>query len=405
VIPPGYQPADTERRHPTPSGQAWPGRSPFAVDRQRLGRTAAIRALAGKTQALDPDEGPAPRSRLTHSYEVAHIAHAIGVPLGADPHLLDTVALAHDLGHPPFGHAGEAALDTLTADTGGFSANAHTFWLLTHLPALNLTRATLDAACKYPWTRRDDRRYSITSSTTDAFTWTRLPAPPGAGRCIEADIVDWADDIANAVGDLDDALHAGLLPVPALTDPDHRAVLARLAADRLTTQPADQILDAADQITATPLVSAVLRGEAAPAGTAPGDATLALLSETLLHRFIEQTVAATRTAFGAGPLTRYHATLTIPPAITAEVAWLKAIILHHVLRDPARRARRARQRDLLTDLAHTLHHTPADHLPPAHHTRWAAATDDHARLHTVVAYLAELTEDQTVELHRRTTAA
>src|SRR5512132_3595897 len=186
---------DAQRFVPEPAKDSGYGRTPFQRDRARVLHSAAFRRLATKTQVHTAGSDDFLRTRLTHSLEVAQIAREMGARLGCDPDVVDVAGLAHDLGHPPFGHNGEDALDAMAQPCGGFEGNAQTLRVLTRLEAkvfdadgrsagLNLTRATLDAVCKYPWFRTPGRRkYGVYPDDAEVFTWLRSGVD---GRCLEA---------------------------------------------------------------------------------------------------------------------------------------------------------------------------------------------------------------------------
>ena len=203
TIPTGaYDGSDVERYLAEPSQSE---RSTFERDRARIVHSAALRRLAAKTQVVGPASNDFTRNRLTHTLEVAQVGRDLAHSLGCDPDIVEAACLAHDLGHPPFGHNGEGALHVAAADIGGFEANAQTFRLLTRIEAktldasgrslgLNLTRAVLDAASKYPWTLvdaptplgrhgdglpRSVRKFGVYADDVEIFAWMRRGAIPG----------------------------------------------------------------------------------------------------------------------------------------------------------------------------------------------------------------------------------
>jgi dGTPase len=204
-------------------------RSPFRRDCDRVIHSTAFRRLKHKTQVFVFHEGDHYRTRLTHSLEVAQIARALARQLGLDEDLTEALALAHDLGHPPFGHAGERALDACLQAHGGFDHNAQTLRVVTSLEhrypefdGLNLTWETLEGIVKHngPLAERNGaavgryRDHGIPSGISD-YTWT-YDLELWSFASLEAQVAAIADDIAYDAHDIDDGLRAGLFTVDDL---------------------------------------------------------------------------------------------------------------------------------------------------------------------------------------------
>lgn len=231
----------SDRRH----GRTGDQRTVFQRDRDRVLYSEAFRRLQGVTQVVSAREGLVFHNRMTHSLKVAQVARRIAEYLldpeqneparleavgGLDADVAEAAGLAHDLGHPPFGHVGEYKLQELTGEAH-FEGNAQSFRILVALEphgidyrGLDLTRATLCGVLKYPWPRHEaggheKKKYGTYASDLEAFSWARrgLPADDKT-RSLEAEIMDLADDITFAIHDTEDFYRAGMIPLESLCD-------------------------------------------------------------------------------------------------------------------------------------------------------------------------------------------
>ena len=384
-------------------------RGPFQRDRARVLHSAAFRRLAAKTQVHTADDSAFLRTRLTHSLEVAQIAREMGDRLGCDPDVVDMAGLAHDLGHPPFGHNGEDALDEMAAGCGGFEGNAQTLRVLTRLEAkvvgpggesagLNLTRASLDAVSKYPWFRRPGlRKFGAYADDAPVFAWLRKGAEDDR-RCLEAQVMDWSDDVAYSVHDVEDGIHGGYVRLgPLRDDAEERARLcADVAAMYSSETPADLEV-VLRELLAEPVLAAVDGYD----GSQGAQVALKRMTSVLTGRFAAAAVIATREAYGDEPLRRYAADLIVPPSARARCALLKGIALRYVMRGRGSAQRYERELSILRELGATLVSRAPEALDPVFAPMWRAAPDDVARLRVVIDQVASLTDRSAQVWHRR----
>ncbi|CAL9312566.1 deoxyguanosinetriphosphate triphosphohydrolase [Streptomyces sp. SudanB182_2057] len=414
---PAYDPASAARWAPEPDKR--PGRTAFQRDRARILHSAALRRLAGKTQVVTPGTrsqawDASPRTRLTHSLECAQVGRELGAALGCDPDLVEAACLAHDLGHPPFGHNGETALNEFADDCGGFEGNAQSLRLLTRIEpkrftedrsvGLNLTRATLDAATKYPWPRGGhptaptSPKFGVYDDDRAVFEWVRAHAP-GTRTCFEAQVMDWSDDVAYSVHDVEDGLHAGHIDPNCLHAEPERQAVFEVAVGRYVpagTDPAE--LSAA--------LDRLQDAEWWPHGydgTAVAQARLKDATSQLIGRFCLAAETATRAAYGTGRLTRYAARLVVPRETRMECAVLKAVADRYVMQRAEQERLRADQRVIVAELAEALTARAPDGLDPQFRALFDAAGDDRARKRVIVDQIASLTDASALSLHARLT--
>jgi len=381
-----------------------PERTAFERDRARVVHAASSRRLAAKTQVVGPQSDDFVRNRLTHSLEVAQVARDLSRALGSQPDIAETAALAHDLGHPPFGHNGEQALAALAEPCGGFEGNAQTLRILTRLEAktfdadgrsvgLNLTRATLDACTKYPWRRgeRPGAKFGVYDDDLLVFTWLRSPET-GRRKCVEAQIMDLADDVAYSVHDVEDGVVAGRIDLTRLDVEPVWAIVREWYLPDATDDELTSTLTGLRQVGSWPGSSYD--------GSRRSLAALKNLTSDLIGRFC----GAVQAASGApGAFARYRADLVVPEATLREIAVLKAIAVHYVMRADDHRRAQERQRELLIELVGVLVDRGPDALDRPFADDWRAAVDDAARLRVVIDQVASLTDVTAVSWHRRLT--
>ena len=394
MIPPG-EPMDRERYAADPRRSlgrlvAEPSsrtRSDFQRDRDRIIHSTAFRRLAHKTQVFVPHEGDHFRTRLTHSIEVGQLARAIARSLRLDEDLAEAVALAHDLGHTPFGHTGEEVLDALMAGSGGFDHNAQTLRLVTKLErryatfdGLNLAYETLEGLAKHngPLLKRD-------GSPVSAFATRGLPGifreidaerPLGLDRyaAAEAQAAAIADDIAYNAHDLDDGLRAGLFTL--------------------------------SECCAVPFLATLLEEIAERHPGLDDSRTVHELTRRLITRFVEDVIEES-----GGRLARLDSLDAVRDAGRASIAFssataeaereIKAFLWANMYRHHEIVAIRERAGGVVRDLFLTFRERPAS-MPEEWASRAPVAADHSGRLERLVCdYIAGMTDRYALAEHRR----
>jgi dGTPase len=378
VTLPGRAPYATDpaqsrgRRHPEPAS---PTRTAFQRDRDRIIHSAAFRRLRYKTQVFVAPDGDHFRVRLTHSLEVAQIARTLARALGLDEDLTEALALAHDLGHPPFGHSGEDALEAALAPYGGFDHNAQTLRIVTRLESrypgwdgLNLSWETLEGLAKH-----NGPIFLPTWAMEAANTDWPLDLESHAG--LEAQVAALADDIAYDNHDLDDGIRAGLFGIDEVvaavpfTARCWAAVTARWPGVTLRRRLIPELVR--DQI---------------------GRMTDDLLTETR-RRLAEAAPKSVEDVRRAGrPLVALSADMR------AETASLKAFLRQHMYRHPQVVALRDPSKLVVAGLFDALH-ADASALP----ADWAASLpgDEPDRARHIADFIAGMTDRYALKLHQR----
>ena len=393
-LSPGYNQFDEERfvtelpkRH---------GRRAFARDKARVLHSAGLRRLSAKTQVMSAGADDFPRTRLTHTLEVAQIGRELGDALGCDPDLVETACLVHDLGHPPFGHNGEEALHKASLDIGGFEGNAQTFRLLTRLESktirdgrslgLNLTRATLDAATKYPWAfDGKNPKFGFYEEDKEIFDWVRLNVK-NQSKVFEAQVMDIADDIAYSVHDIEDAIYGQhFSPLALDSEPEFKEVV-KLAATEYATEIDEDNLNKA-------LNSLIKQSWWVKSFTATQVDMAALKNMTshLIGKFTEEIEQATKAGNKAENFTRYNANLIVPLETKAQIAVLKAVVNLFVMQRKGAAENYAKEQDLILNIVEGLQNNPQKLDPQFKHQFDNAGSSKEAK-RAVIDQVASLTD-------------
>lgn len=413
------------RRRRTP--QSGDQRDPFVRDYDRVLYSREFRRLSGVTQVVRAGEPFVYHDRLTHSLKVAQVARTLATLLQdrldgrrlntdywIDEHVVQAAALAHDLGHPPFGHAAESKLDDLVAaEYGGFEGNAQSFRIVTTLaqqrrnyPGLNLTRATLDALLKYPFGRDDgprDDKWGYYPTERDEFEWVRRHSNREHGRSIEAAVMDYADDLTYAIHDLDDFYRTGLVPLHRLlseTDPTERDRFAEYVAGE--TDVSERYVDRFFLDRLRPMTD--------PALDTPFDGSDRSIAATnkLVSALVERYLGVNRPETIRLGVTSGELVLERPAEFERDLTILKLLTRFYVITDANLVAQQHGQREIVERLFEFFREqTPPDAelaniVPSPYRERLDALSgSDGGRRVRIVAAVASLTEQQAVQLYRR----
>lgn len=413
------------RRHTKPVVQEGEHRSPAQKDKDRIIYTSAFRRLAEVTQVASPGDARVFHNRLTHSLQVAQVGRSLAEKLrkdaetcdavgGIDPDTVEAACLAHDLGHPPFGHTAEELLNKLVGSTaGGFEGNAQSFRVVTKLAfkstkhaGLDLTSGTLAAILKYPWLKGQNKKklhkWGAYKSELKDFEFGRKVCPPQKlVRSPEAVLMDWADDVTYSVHDLEDFFRAGRIPVHLLARTSESLerqhffddVYRRRAGDK--DFPKRAVMEEAFEN----ILGIFWRIYEPYSGTREHRSRLRYFTSQLIHRYVNGVQIDTE-----------KKSVEINPEYEKEVTILKELTWTYVIEAPGQSLQREGQRTVIKRLFEVYSDAAASEkmwsiFPPYYREELRNSTSAAGKKRTVVDLIAGMTEPQVVEAYRQVIGA
>ncbi len=416
-------------------------RDRFAQDRDRILYCAEFRRLAGVTQVVNAGEGPSFHNRLTHSIKVGQVGRRLTEFISKkdkddleeleeqiNPEVVEAACLAHDIGHPPFGHAAETALQSAIAHVDSFEGNAQSFRILTFLSArrgnplgLDLTRATLNAILKYPTLRVDNTvsKWSAYQDDREAFDYARQLCDAGDKRqSIEAALMDWSDDVSYATHDLEDFFRAGIIPLDQLLAGPALAELVEVLGTKWKKKPGKK-KGWAEAANFGQRVEGMFSELAAlfPSlkrpfmGRRDQEAALHKLTGRFLDRYLNSYNGQRPIKLNTDP--NAAARVDRNPDAEFEVSLLKDVTAHFVFESPTLLAQQDGQKLIVAKLFEVFHEAlgPGGRpqlIPPsfAHLVEWCQAdapVADRRRARAAADIVSSLTEEQAHRLYLRLT--
>ncbi len=368
-------------------------------------------------------------NRLTHSLQVAQVGRRLAEKLllsptlksatdfvGIDPDTVEAACLAHDLGHPPFGHAVEEELDRLAGTVGGYEGNAQSFRILTQLsfrsPAyrgLDLTRATLAAVLKYPWMKDANpvkpHKWGAYNLESDDFDFARELYPYALEQTPEAYIMDWADDITYSVHDLEDFYQAGRIPLHLLAQDksSEQEYFFNDVFERMPKRGNSRIADRREELQEAfrELLLAYFSTTEQYRGTGRQRAGLKNFTSNLISRYINGVSVVEKEG---------RVQLEVDPNYRDEVMMLKELIWTYVIQDPALASQQLGQKHMIRQLFDVYTHAAEkrEHwklFPAFYRERLEEAHSDSERIRTCIDLISGFTENQVHRIHNRLTGS